>query len=108
MRQGLLQEGRHLQVAIDHAPRVVDKAAGPGWCACRLLVGLAVQIQVDLTALVPEPGDLVTLHHVREAKIETNLVVVDFAVLEHCCGKRGVLLIEDAEVGTGFFLPGLG
>jgi hypothetical protein len=40
----------------------------------------------------------------REAKIETNLVVVDFGVLEHCCGKCRVLLIEDAEVGAGFFL----
>src|SRR6266567_9116157 len=106
MRQGLLQEGRHLQVAVDRAPRVVDKTAGPGWGARRLSVGLAVQIQVDLTAFVPEPGDLITLHNVREAKIETNLVVIGFGVLEYCYGKRRVLLVEDAEVGAGFFLPG--
>ena len=48
------------------------------------------------------------MHNVREAKIEPNLRVVDFSVLEHCCGKRGILLVEDAKVGTGFFLPGLG
>ena len=82
MRQGLFQEGRHLQMAVDHAPRVVDKTAGPGWCARRLTIGLAVWIQVDLTAFIPEPGDLVTMHHVCEAKIETNLTVVGFGVLE--------------------------
>src|SRR5215468_8420749 len=102
MRQSLLQEGGHLQVAVDHAPRVVDKTAGPGWGTRRLSVGLAVRIQVDLAAFVPEPGDLITLHNVREAKIETNLAVVGFGVLQYCCGKRRVLLVEDTEVGAGF------
>ena len=48
------------------------------------------------------------MHNVRETKIETNLAIVDFGVLEHCCGKRRVLLVEDAEVRASFFLPGLG
>jgi hypothetical protein len=47
------------------------------------------------------------MHHVREAKIETNLIVISFGVLEHGCGKRRALLVENAEVGAGFFLPGL-
>ena len=95
-------------MAVDHTPRVVDKTAGPGWGPRRLSVGLAVRIQVDLTAFVPEPGDLITMHHVREAKIETNLIVVGFGVLKDCCSKCRVLLVEDAEVGASFFLPGLG
>ena len=48
------------------------------------------------------------MHHVRQAKIETDLVVVDFGIPEDCGGECRVLLIEDAEVGAGFFLPGLG
>src|SRR5215475_16001771 len=108
MRQGLLQEGEHLQMAVDHALRVVDKTAGPGRGTRRLAVGLAIRIQVDLTAFVPEPGNLITVYNVREAKIKTNLVVVGFGVFEHCRSKGRVLLVEDAEVGAGFFLPGLG
>jgi methyl coenzyme M reductase subunit C-like uncharacterized protein (methanogenesis marker protein 7) len=48
------------------------------------------------------------MHHVRETKIETNLAIVGFGVLEDCCSKCRVLLVEDTEVGAGFFLPGLG
>jgi hypothetical protein len=95
-------------VAVDYAPLIVDKAAGPERCTRCLPVGLAVKIQIDLTAFVPEPGDLVTLHHVREAQIETNLAVIGFSVLEDCRSKRGVVLVEDAKVRAGLFLPGLG